>query len=320
MKNRLIVFLFVVSCLILAGLYYNGCNQPKLKIDDLSQETMGLGLGYGLQINKLQGDQNSQYDGRIFMDSPQDMLEVEFENRGNSGQYILKLFYDYEEVAFRVSGDGSKYDTSYIFNVENAKSIKIPIELDANLQKDSKSHKIVVAVYASPEKNAQTLNAVVNNYGIVLDYEVIYDEENSDIHLGADYVDSLKSLDIEYEGLVINNNFENLTEVSLPPVSLKVKQGEEIQLAFVSGKYEEFEDYLIVSLLDWKQISMSEKPYLLLKNNPSALDYGTFSITAPDEEGLYEFVAFIVPDPMKQKNEDNFQLIDLAYRFTIEVE
>ncbi|MEJ9228644.1 hypothetical protein LAV79_03895 [Peribacillus butanolivorans] len=65
---------------------------------------------------------------------------------------------------------------------------------------------------------------------------------------------------------------------------------------------------------------MDEKPYLLLKNEPTKLGYGTFHIIVPHKSGLYEFTSFIIPDPTKNKNENNFFMVEATYRFTIEVE
>ncbi|MFF5399263.1 hypothetical protein ACFY5J_19145 [Peribacillus butanolivorans] len=45
-----------------------------------------------------------------------------------------------------------------------------------------------------------------------------------------------------------------------------------------------------------------------------------FSKESPNKPGLYEFTSFIVPDPTKNTNENNFFMAEAAYRFTIEVE
>jgi hypothetical protein len=257
------------------------------------------------------------------MDTPQDTLEVSFSNNTSSEQFICKIFYDYEEVKFKVLNQ-STFDTSFVFNLKEANSINIPFQLDKAILRDNKSHKLTIGIYASPEKNAKTRKLMTNFYGMTMDYEVYY-ETSGKISLKKQESKTIKTLDnINFEGLVINNKISNKSdEVLFPPYSIKVKKGEKIELAYFTNLTnsipETVENYLILSMLDWKQIQMSGHPYLLLDQSSLSTDSRTFYITAPDKEGLYDFTAFIVPNPDHSKNEDNFFPIDHAYRFTIEV-
>lgn len=308
--------------IILVVLYLNTNIESKenIEVSNVSQESLDLGLGYGIALKSLAIDQDSQINGQIRMNTPQDKLEVQFDNRGNSGNYILKVLYDYKEANFKV--DNNDYNTSYVFHLETGKSVKIPFTLDKNISNDDNSHKLVVAIYAAPEKHAKTIEAMTNSYGVTVDYEIYYNEGKSkrNFSLNKKYTTPEKKLNLQYQGLMINNNFKNFTEVLFPPHSIKVKKGEKIKLAYNAGKYSDADDYLIISMLDWKQIKMNDDPYLLIKNDPENIDYGSFYITAPNKEGLYEFSAMIIVNPTQSKNEYNFSLSETAYRFTIEVE
>lgn len=290
----------------------------KIKISTVPQDSLDLGYGYSLELNSLVIDQESQIYGTILMDSPQDKLEIHFDNRGNSGKYILKILYDYKEIKFKMSDN--KFSNDYTFHLDTGKSLRFPITLDESITKDHNSHKLLVAVYASPEKNADTINAMTNEYGMTLDYEISYTNSNRNFSYTKEYETAEKKIDAEYQGLVVNNNFNNFKEILYPPYNIKAKKGEKIKLAYNAGKYPEAKDYLIISMIDWKQTEMNGAPYLFIKNDPNYIDYGTFFITAPDKEGLYEYSAVIVPDPYKHKNDDHYSSIETGYRFTIEVE
>lgn len=325
------IFLFIAMIIIFLGLVFIFLKEDKnsiainnqnyeTQVSNIPQEEVEYGAGYGMQVNKKNSKENSQKNGQITMKTPQDQLEVEFKNRGNSGKYILKVFYDYEEIKFK-AGEKEEYSTSYIFELESMKSIKIPFKLQEEINNDRNSHKMTIGIYASPEKNAKTLKEMTNIFGATLDYELLFNKSGGKISLKQKKYKPMKLLDIEYQGLMINNDFKHSDkDAKYPPQSIKVSKGEKVKLAYRAGKYENVEDYLILSMLDWKQVKMDGKPYKLLNIGPSKMGYGTFYFTAPKKPGLYEFTSFIILDPTKNKSENNFALSESAYRFTIEVE
>ncbi|MFT9815996.1 hypothetical protein [Lysinibacillus sp. NPDC056185] len=330
-KSRKSIFFFSFIILLLAG--YIGFilfgdesikeeTRENFKVSSLPQEDLSLGAGYGMGVNSLIIDQESQENGQILMKNPQDLLEVNFKNRGNSGKYILKVFYDFKETKFSVEKD--HYASSYVFDLETGKSIDIIFSLDQNLNKDNKIHKLIVAIYASPEKNAKTIKAMTNSYGMTLPYTIYFEgnkKYNMQKTLTKEYQQPLDKLDLQFQGLMINNDFKKSKEVLFPPYSIKAKKGEYLKLAYYSGKYDiDIQDYLIISMIDWKQVKMNNDDYLLLENDSEKVDYGTFSVKVPNEEGLYEYSAIIIPNSTNVMDEMSFSPLDTAYRFTIEVE
>lgn len=305
---------------------------PQDMITEMSQDFLDLGNGYslGVESNKTkQMIKNAQVEGRILMDVSDDTLEVSFSNNSDNEHFILKVFYDYEEVSFKILNDSvdDKFDTSFVFNLEQTKTIEIPIRLSSDILKENdQSHKLTVGVYVSPEKHAKNVEKMTDFYGMTMDYELFFGE-SGEIILNKSKSNVLKTFDdVPFQGVMINqerNISEPLESIPFPPYSIKAKKGEEIELTNFVNVFnylpeEEVENYLILSMLDWKQIKMNGQPYLLLDANEGT-DYGVFSITAPEKAGLYEFVAFIVPNADKNKNSDNFFYLDHAYRFTIEV-
>lgn len=327
--------LFIITFLSIIGLYaiffnYSTSGHKKvaqeknenLTVSDLSAEDLELGPGFGLSLDSLVIDQESQIKGEILMETPQDLLNVKFKNRENSGKYILKVFYDFKETNFTINK--KNYENSFIFDLESGKSIDISFSLNQKIKKDTDTHKLIVAVYAAPQKNAKSIKAMTDSYGMTLPYEIHFkNEEKSSVsnHIGSEYQIPFDQLNMEYQGLMVNDDFKKSKEIRFPPYAIKAKRGENLKLAYYAGKYsKEVQDYLIISMVDWKQVQMNDKDYFLIKNNPNKLDYGTFSVRAPDQKGLYEYAAIIVPNPTKNLDELSFSPIDTTYRFTIEVE
>ena len=296
--------------------------QENLEVSSLPQEELAIGAGYGMGVNSLIIDQESQKNGQILMKNPQDLLKVNFKNGGNSGKYILKVFYDFKETKFSIEKD--HYASSYVFDLETGKSIDIIFSLDQKLNKDNKIHKLIVAIYASPEKNAKTIKATTNFYGMTLPYTIYFEgnkKQNVQETVTKDYHQPIDKLDLQYRGLMINNDFKKSNEVLFSPYSIKAKKGEHLKLAYYSGKYDkDIQDYLIISMIDWKQVKMNNDDYLLLENDSEKVDYGTFSVKVPNKAGLYEYSAIIIPNPTNVMDEMSFSPLDTAYRFTVEVE
>lgn len=326
-KLLIIVFLFII---VFSFFFFNYSTSHKkviqekkenFNVSELPAEDLELGSGYGLAVNSLVIDQESQIKGEILMNTPQDLLNVHFKNRGNSGKYILKVFYDFKEANFSINN--KNYENSYIFDLESGKSIDISFSLDQKLKKDKYAHKLIVAVYAAPQKNAKSIKAMTNSYGMTLPYEIHFkgEKNTSVVNINNEYQIPLDQLNIQYQGLMINVDFSKSKEVLYPPYVIKAKRGENLKLAYYSGKYsKDVQDYLIISMVDWKHVKMNGKNYFLIKNNPNKLDYGTFSIRVPDTKGLYEYSALIIPNPTKNLDELTFSPLETAYRFTIEVE
>lgn len=330
-KRRKSIFFFLFLFILLTGyigfiLFGNEIikeeTRENFKVSNLPQEDLSLGAGYGMGVKSLVIDQDSQKNGQILMKNPQDLLKVNFKNRGNSGKYILKVFYDFKETKFSVEKD--HYANSYVFDLETGKSIDIIFSLDQKLNKDNKIHKLIVAIYASPEKNAKIIKATTNSYGMTLPYTIYFEgnkKQNMQKTVTKDFQQPLDKLDLQFQGLMINNDFKKSKEVFFPPYSIKTKKGEHLKLAYYSGKYDkDIQDYLVISMIDWKQVKMNDDDYLLLKNDSEKLDYGTFSVKVPNEKGLYEYSAIIIPNPTNVMNEMSFSPLETAYRFTIEVE
>ncbi|MFJ7977932.1 hypothetical protein ACIQZI_19980 [Peribacillus sp. NPDC096379] len=291
---------------------------PEVNVSNASQEENQFGLGYSIEVNNKNSNILNKENARLLMDSPNTKLDVSFDNRAKSGNFIMKVFYDYEEINFKV--DQSKFNNSYTFELGKGKRINLPIYLSDKIKADHHSHKLTVSILASPEKHAKNIEAKTNFFGITTDYELFYNEAEREFENNKTYEKPIKLLNNAFTGLVISQDFNNFKEVPLPPYSTKVKKGERVKFSYRAGNYENVSDYLIMVLLDWNQVEMDNEKYKLLNIENTKVGYGTFEILAPKEAGLYEFTAYIVPEPFVNRTIENDDLIDQAYRFTLEVE
>lgn len=331
-NKKIIISIIFLSCILLCILVSKQIvtsqnTDSSIEVSSTPQDILTLGEGYSLGVdvsNKSKSVQSvDKVNGLILLDDSQDIFECSFTNNTDEEQFILKVFYDYEEVEFTVP-ESNQYNTTYLFDLPRGNSIVIPIKLNESILKDTMSHKLTIGIYANPKEFTKNQKIMSNFFGTTLDYEISYQEGNREISLKESYSEPSKALDnIDFSGLVINNNVDNFEEISLPPYSIQVKKGEKVNLSYfvnlIQSIPEEVESYLILSMLNWEQVQMNDQPYLLLDTVSLGTEYGTFYITAPDEEGLYEFVSYVVPNPENNKNEDNFYPIETAYRFTIEV-
>ena len=270
----------------------------------------------------------SEWDGYIQLDTPQDIITI---NVGNSSPYfmdfILKVFYNYKEAPFQVLGS-AEWDTEFLFSVESAKYISVPIQLSDALEISDTISKLSVGIFVAPEHF--TFNDEINDklrfhYGLVLNFEIRY---NTDIALILDNNLFEPVGESEFGGFSIHPDPKPPGDGSLRFLSdsLIVKGGQEIELSFFANASTIYgkttENFLVISMLDWHQVLMNDKPYLLVNvesDAPNVGRYGQFVINAPTEPGFYEFSAFLVPNPTHLNTSYSFVPLEIATRFTIEV-
>jgi len=279
----------------------------------------------------------------IRLETPQDRLNINLTNDGiEDVDVIIKLFYNYQEVTFRIVGSEA-YKSEFIFTMPSGYGVDIPFHLEPTLEISETFSKLTVAVFPAPERFAMQEHEELFfdlrfDTGLVLDFEINYGSgtplalsvpENDTINDVYD-MSAIFTVNVEPEPLIGG-------QFMFPPYLLQVTPNEQVQLFFVGNMpvwemssvdlngdvitTTEVTDYLIVSMLDWQQISMNGDPYLWISGREDDRygQHGRFYIDAPSEPGFYEFVAFLVHNPMSSFSWDTFGPLEIATRFTIEV-
>lgn len=268
-------------------------------------------------------------------ETPQDLFYIEVWNHTQTAEMplLLKLFYNYKEVEFKVVGSDG-YKTEFIFMVPPSYRVFIPINLTSDLQIGEGGSRLGAAVFLHPEQHTYENTHIVwrfnHNMRMFLDFEIQY-RERDDIFLSAvsESSERLNQFLSPFPGyFMVNADGLGSDRNDMDPIELiQVSTGERVDLSFVGNPNHESEpglidEFLIIALLDWQQVPINSQPFLFFNQDPNVRNivfYDEFYIYAPDEPGLYEFVSIMVTNPRERRNVDNFRPQRVSIRFTIEV-
>ena len=246
--------------------------------------------------------------------------------------FILKVFLNYEEVAFRVE-DQETYETAYVFHLERGYRLKFEFTLPEFLVSENSTHKLTVAVF--PDPNRELLTEENYHWLDWRDWALNNDlvvGSGGDIHFETPEFLELTSR-AENENFIdffVAPQFE-LNEWGLtasPELNMQVQRGEDIELLFYtsfrgSTRSIELENYLIIGLLNWQQVPLNGNPFLFVEALEQEFDlvrdHGSFIIDAIDEVGLYDFVVIMVHNPKHFNTIYNFFPLVTSNRLVIEV-
>lgn len=284
--------------------------------DDFANEYRNYG---NMLVLGLVNDTDLTENGVVYLNTISDNLNVQFANlTDNDSEFILKMFLDYKEIEFYMNGELMNH---YIFLAKTDESLVFPINIDSNIELNN-SHFLTVAVLTAPQKHAKESDIMSNSYGMVLSYELAPKSEKRVIESTDTFDEPLEYLELNYQGLMLNSDFEKTenTSVKFPSKNYTVKSGEKIQLAYRAGNYDNAEDLLIVVLVNWQQQSINGADYIYIRNSPGYISYGTLEFATPLETGEYEVTAFVVDQPFNLKDSNSFHTHDTAYRFTLTVQ
>jgi hypothetical protein len=340
MKNNKKKYYLLIAIIITLSLFEirelaTGKNIPA-SLEENEMENAPLEGRYALQLTNKNSTDDTKEFAQLIQTSPSDTVNLYFANAsGHDNSFLIKFFYNYEEVEFSVlSNSDFSFYTEYKLELPNNKEITLDIELAKSLVEGDKHAKLMVSVFAAPDKYEKNVQFMTDYYGMSTIYDMIFIEDPS----FEPIIDSTFNIpetilsdqisDLNYGGILINTE-SNLDEykkgVPFPPHNLKVKKGEDINLNYIVGDPTGGMDnrFVIISLLGWKQITMNDQLYFPVEIDPLKTSLGTFTIQAPNNDGLYEYVALMLPvrssfatDGTMLEEAD----ISSAYRFTIEVE
>ena len=273
------------------------------------------GMGFGILE---QGNH-----GLIQSQTPQDTLTLNITNADyESLNFILKIFYNFEEVEFQIQGEDQKR-TEILLYLEGGYEAFIPIHLPETLDIDDSFSRLTVGAFWFPEYAVGNWSELSKNLfwntGTIVNYEVNYGFDNPPTLSVTPFEIITES---SFGGFAIHSNPAppgdgSLWHFSTPHI---VSSGEDFELTFFANSHP-LGDYVIISMLDWHQVSMSGKPFLWITPEHNANNigqYGTFTVTAPEESGFYEFVAILIPTPTLQTSQASHIPLEQV-RFTIEV-
>ena len=316
-------FILIIMCLLAVALSSCGNNVDSEnnggRLHDWAAEYYGSGLA-GLTLG-LVNDHELSHWSVVFLDNITDNLNVQFANlTERDSEYILKLFYDYEEIPFKVDG-GDIWLESYVFTLNSMSSMVIPINLKEDLHFEN-SHFLTVAVLTAPNVHAVDLDMMSNSYGVCMTFELTNRNGTRQANAKPTAQESMAFLELPFQGLMLNLDFDakDDNQVLFPPKEIRAKSDETVKLAYRVGNYENTDDVLFIVLVDWQPQIINGKPFVHITNKPGYISYGVIEITIPSEKGKYEITGFVDYSPFALRNENTAWGNETCYRFTLVVE
>jgi hypothetical protein len=171
------------------------------------------------------------FNGVMSLETPQDPLNIFFENLSpNKQNFILKIFYNYEEANFCVLGMDD-CDTEFLFSLEGNHEITIPFQLDNSFTINDTFNKLTVGVFVAPERFSMTVDSPLwgQNEGKMLNFEINY-ASREELMLDVAQIEPILELDgLMFHGLMINQDFNPVLDQAYFPPNLS---GETVELAF----------------------------------------------------------------------------------------
>ena len=267
--------------------------------------------------------------GYFQLETPQDILSFSITN-GVDEEYsfLLKLLYNYEEVAFRPLGS-DEFITELVFSLAPGSDAYIPFQLSDELDISSYTSKLTVVFAAFPDYYRDMYSAqhiMEYPFGLILSFELDYGSNASRQRLANfESVERVEMADPVF-GLILTSDCRD-SIIDTAPTLIQANPGEIITLGFSSDiegyTPEEMENYLIIALLDWQQVEMNGLPYLSIATEEDKTDYemdhGNFTIVVPTEPGFYEFVLLGIPNPNHPNHFWSYAPAAHSERITIEV-
>lgn len=330
MKKR-----YVYSCLLLAVLIL--CLSPifhptsqeaaeklpaGVEITKFENKLPNFKSSYYLDVYNDHSDKQLMADYTILVDKSDEPISVEFAQVGTSADVLMQVYLDFDPIEFRI-GDGD-YKKESIFRVKDGYKIKMPVRLQTGtVLSDHKRHKLFVTFTSIPEQHISDYDKTTNYYGI----NAVYDITSELVPEYGKSVDELSTLSMipsenfeeSFGDLVLNTDYDNQEYSSnrgilVPEPRISAKAGESLPLMYNMDKHGCSEALLVVTV-DYSINGMA----LVALDGTEGTANGRINVTAPDNPGLYEVIAYAIYDPRSAITESN-HLAENSYRLTLSVD
>lgn len=306
MEYIYIVILTILVCLI----SLTGCK--KTNYDDIQHLDSGNTHGYYFDLF-TESTRNVPRDGIIGMENYNDELIFRVENASQPRQFAVQFFLNYEQVPVII--DSIVYET-FIIDADaylgNEYTFSLLDEIDT-----SYNHSLVVVLIAGADiLTSETDFRITDHYSIAYNSKLSFNENNHMKKSQYQYEETEVVTEYQGQGLILNTDTVNFARL-VPNKELNLMTGEKFSLHYQVGGYKDCEDVAIFITIGLKQANINNQDYIICKLKNGELVSGIIEIIAPDIEGEYEIMGWVVKDPFNDKHE--FFPLDSSYRFTLNV-
>jgi len=304
------------------------------------QPEAGVGIWKNLSASDFYWDweERGDWNQTIVLNEDDGLLEFRLANISDTKRYFLiKPLLDFESIPFKVLGE-NQYVEEFIVSVQGGYEIVIPFKLGRDLS-DEQKHSFMVLVFLDPHENAVdsydtdwgVFGLSINFSGSSLRVNLARNETSRAKKSMPNYTPIARRNGEWFPEIQINQMFDLNqfhTKHSPTPIEnyVKAQAGEGLELSYfvrLIPEFYELDQYLITAFLDWKQVSINGKPYLLIDvedyDYDVLVEHGRFMLDIPEEPGKYELIVMRVSNPFTSVF-PMYESSDFTHRITVIVE
>ncbi|WP_242652585.1 hypothetical protein [Desulfofarcimen acetoxidans] len=270
---------------------------------------------YGYYFDFYTADsKDKDRNGTITLNAYDDDMFFEVENSGTERELSLQIFVDYKQVPIIL--DDVEYDTFIIQADENfseAYQFKLATPVDTSI-----NHTLLAILTAG--SNIYTSLAdfkMSNHYSIALDHVLVFAPNNSLYQANTSVEETQVVTEYQSSGLFLNSDINGRGRKLTREIT--VNAGEEFQLQYQTGGYEDCEEVAIIITMGLEQVQINNQDFILCKVENGELVSGIATLKAPEEAGLYEIMGWVVKNPF-DADKSEYLPLDAMHRFTLNVE
>lgn len=326
MNKKIITILSLILCLSI--IFYIYINKTKI-LSCLNRTKTNTAQKY--EISLIQDDDNladftKEFNIDVKSNTKVD-CKIKFSNRsGKDNIFLLKLNLNYLDANFCLD-DSTQTIDSYKFELKNGEERLFNAKLDSNLFKYN-LNPLVATVVVGPDKHASDINFISDSFSISGRYDLINRNIslNNSLYPQSEEVSNSNRIRSTEENnsikVFINDNVDDLSNFTCPPVKLDVKPGQDIELGLRAGNIPETSEYIVWLNVNHIRQLINDKPYWHFKIKESEIAFKKLKFQAPTEKGKYELYAYMAPNPwVSIKNKSLLNMyIKTSFRLTINVE
>jgi len=330
-KIKVLLIAIPVCCFLIIFNFYetntNNTIENKVQYSKFDNKH-GFENSYYIDVYNNNSNRNLKSQNLLLVSDVSTPIYFEFSQIGSSSKVIMNVFYDYNQVTFKVAD--KDYSDNYIFNIINGNKIKIPVYLkNAVLQNDDKIHKLFVTFTSSPDRHALDYDLPTDFFGINGVYDIVYTlDYKNEVYRNFNNKNIIvpdNNFEKNSGNLILNTDYENTEQNSSnggilkPKVSLESSEGTPLKLMYNFSKLNS-ENCLLLITIGFAPTTINGNDYyqLIKLDGDNGTANGSIEVTTPDKSGLYEIIGYIVHNPFnKQQTADN--LVKTSYRFTLNV-
>ncbi len=251
-------------------------------------------------------------------------VDLEFGVAGSSPTVIMKLYYDYQPIAFKPTEE-EIYADEYVFKMEDGTKTQISISLDKDKTiSDNKIHKLLITFTTGYHQKAMDFDRVTDEYGISLIYDVVSTPDYSgEVYIPFEYeaTPPEDNFDKNISNLIFNFDYENSEQLSSGGIRNPLPKFESeggISLPMMYNVMKNGADSALLLLtLNFNQIDINGEAYKLIRlDGKEGMANGKLNFNVPNETGDYDIIGYVILRPFEKIGEGS-NMVYTSPRFTL---